>query len=306
MRSYFSGKTVLVTGGTGSLGRAVVNGLISRGVGKVCVLSRDELKHVAMKREYAGNKKIRYLIGDVRNDDRLEIAFKDVHIVVHAAAMKHVDLSEYNPWECTSTNVIGTQNVIDAAINAGVRKVLFISSDKAVNPVNIYGASKLMGERLVLGAEAYAGKSGPKFSIVRFGNFMYSSGSVLELWRKLYQMGQQPLPITNRNMTRFWVQLREASDHVLHALLQMNGGEIFIPKMIHLELTRMARGEFPKCEFIDIPERPGEKLHEEMLLESEAVRALHESDCYVIHRERKRGTNSEQMVREFKKLKYIL
>jgi len=302
MRNYFSGKTVLITGGTGSLGSVLVEFLHKRDVKKICVLSRSEDKHVELKRSTQGIK-VRSFVGDVCNFDRLSMAFIGIDIVIHAAAMKHVDLCEYNPTECALTNVIGTKNVIDAAIINHVKKVLFISSDKAVNPTNIYGASKLMGERLILGAETYAGENGTIFAIARFGNFKFSSGSVLKLWEKFAEK-HHPLPITNRKMTRFWIGLDEAAMLCVEAIRSMQDGDIFIPKMERKHLTVVAHEYWPKAEFVDIPERPREKVHEEMIIESEIPYITEMISHFVIHRNM---YHAQPMLKEdFIKMNYIL
>lgn len=303
MKSYFSRKTVIITGGTGSLGTALCGKLIDQSVGTLRVLSRDERKHIALKEQFPNT--IRCLIGDIRDLNRLKVAFRDVDFVIHTAAMKHVDLSEYNPWECTKTNVLGTQNVIDAAISCGVSKVLFVSSDKAVNPCNIYGASKLMGERLILGAKSYAGDHGPSFAIARFGNFMWSSGSVLEKWLSLFDQGIKKLPLTDPKMTRFWILKHNAAKLCCNFLRAMKGGEIFLPKIARKQLSSLGNELFPGCDYEIIDQRPGEKIHEEMLTHDEAERTYETGDYYYIMPEKKKGALIVD-TKEFFKKKYIL
>lgn len=266
MISSFSNKVVLVTGGTGTLGTHIVKALIKRGIKKVIVYSRDERKQVSLRRELGESKnpRVRYFIGDIRDGDRLRRAFTNVDYVIHTAAMKHVDVAEYNPFECVKTNIVGVQNIIDAAIDMNVKRILAISSDKAVNPINLYGATKLVSDKMFLSAHSYVGSHGPKFSVIRFGNFIGSRGSVMEFWKTMYDSGCRTLPVTDGNMTRFWIEPEEATLRCLDAILFMSGQEIFFPRMDSRPLSAMAKEYFENCDIEIIGRRPGEKIHEEI------------------------------------------
>lgn len=259
-------KTVLITGGTGSLGQEITRQLLAQDVDKIIIYSRGEAAQVQMRRNITNpDKRVRYFIGDVRDLARLQRACCDVHYIVHAAALKHVDACAYNPWEAIKTNIHGAHNVIEAAIDRGVEKVLAISSDKAVNPVNLYGATKLCADKLFLNAGSYA-PHGPLFSVIQFGNFWPSSGSVLHYWDDLVSKGAKKLPITDMRMTRFWITIETAAEHVIDFLTRMeDGNELFTPPMSAYKITDMAKNLYPGYELEEIGIREGEKLHEQIV-----------------------------------------
>ena len=233
-------KTILITGGTGSLGQHLVKRILKKRPRKVIVYSRNEFFQVEMSREYPDEKRLRFFIGDIREISRLEMALRGVDIVIHCAALKHVDVAEYNPFEAVKTNVVGTQNVIEAAIRQGVEKVLSISSDKAVDPANLYGATKLCADKLIESAGSYAGRNGTKFATIRFGNFWGSRGSVVPYFEKLKRDNAKYLPITSYEMTRFFIQPDDAVSRILEAVKLMKGGEIFCPKMKSVKIKDVA------------------------------------------------------------------
>ena len=265
-------KTILITGGTGSLGKALVKRILKLQPKKVIVYSRGELAQVEMRREIP-TKKLRFLIGDVRDHRRLRRAMAGVDLVIHASALKGVDTCAYNPFEAIRTNIVGAQNLIDAAIDRGVRKVIAISSDKAANPVNLYGATKLCADKLFIAANAYSGKNWTKFSVVRFGNFEGSNGSVLPLWDKQIESGN-PITITDPNMTRFHITLEDAAKFTIRALMDCQGGEVWSPKMETYRLKDLADRAVDvqgiKWPIKVIGKRPGEKLHEDMIVSDDA------------------------------------
>ena len=279
---FLNGKTILVTGGTGTFGRAFVARLLAvPGVAKIIVFSRDELKQSELQSKHPNEKRLRYFIGDVRDSDRLKRAFEGVDIVVHAAALKQVPATEYNPFEAVKTNIVGSQNVIDAALATGVSKVLLVSSDKAVEPINLYGATKLSAEKLCIAANAYVkGESSTAFSVVRYGNVIGSRGSLVELVDRLRATGR--IPLTDTRMTRFWIRIEHVTDIVLECLSLMRGGEIFVPKMKNMRVADVIKLLAPECKIDDIGIRPGEKLHEILITEYEAKRAKELSHVYVI------------------------
>jgi UDP-N-acetylglucosamine 4,6-dehydratase/5-epimerase len=265
-----AGKSVLITGGTGSFGRAFVRRLLEQGSPKrVIVFSRDEQKHHAMSSEFS-DPRLRYFVGDVRDASRMQLALRGVEIVVHAAGMKHVHLCEYNPIEAIHTNVTGTVNVIQAALDQKVERVVGISTDKAVSPANLYGASKLCLEKLLVAANSYSGDLSTRFSVVRYGNVMGSAGSVIPLFLKQRQQGK--LTITDQRMTRFWIDMTGAVDLVLSALSLMQGGEIFLPKLPAATVEALADTLAPGVPREVIGIRPGEKLHESLLSPEECRR----------------------------------
>jgi UDP-N-acetylglucosamine 4,6-dehydratase len=276
------GKTILVTGGTGSFGSKLVEVLLERQpVESIRVFSRDELKQSELRRRFAdSDDRIRYLIGDVRDLPRLARALRGVDVVVHAAALKQVPICEYNPFEAVQTNVLGAENVISAAIENNVPSTIALSSDKAVNPVNLYGATKLCAEKIITQGNAYSGHSDARFASVRYGNVVGSSGSVIPLFKAQAQTGV--LTITDERMTRFWITLEQAVDFVLNSLHRMGGGEIFVPKIPSMRVTQMAEALAPEAEHKVIGIRPGEKLHEVLLTEDEARHSLETDHGFVI------------------------
>jgi UDP-N-acetylglucosamine 4,6-dehydratase len=274
----FNGKNILITGGTGSFGRAFSSYLVREGsCNKVIIFSRDEWKQWEMKRERPefSSEKMRYFLGDVRDPARLQRAFDEVDIVIHAAALKQVPAAEYNPSEFVKTNVQGAMNVIDAAINAGVEKVIALSTDKAVNPVNMYGATKLCSDKLFVASNAYVGQKGvPLLTVVRYGNVAGSRGSIIPLWRKALSNPREQLAVTDERMTRFWISLQQAVQLVVEALKVMRGGEIFIPKIPSFHVSELARVMAPERPFKVIGIREGEKLHELMVGTDDARHTL--------------------------------
>jgi UDP-N-acetylglucosamine 4,6-dehydratase len=279
----FQGKNILVTGGTGSFGRAFISTLIrEHSPNKIAVFSRDELKQQEMKScENFSDQSLRWFIGDVRDKDRLNIAFKGIDIVVHAAALKQVDTGEYNPSEFIKTNILGSQNVVEAAIHNAVAKVLLLSTDKASSPINLYGATKLTADKLFVSSNYYGSFSRTQFSVVRYGNVLGSRGSVVPIFLKQRNEGKA-FTITSPEMTRFSITLKEACEFVVDSLRIMKGGEIFVPKIptiLILDLLK-AIDEERKVEVIGV--RPGEKLHEEMISESDSGRSIRLKDRFII------------------------
>ena len=279
--------SVLVTGGTGSFGQAFVKHLLHRcPPRRLIVFSRDEQKQDALARAWLSEPdlhgRLRFFIGDVRDQQRLELAMRGVDIVVHAAAMKIVPLAEYNPFECILTNVHGAENVVKAALRNGVRKVLALSTDKAANPVNLYGASKLASDKIIVAANNLSGDLGTEFSVVRYGNVLGSRGSVVPLFRQLTTDGADSIPITDPRMTRFWITLEQGVSFVLSALGTMRGGEIFVPKIPSMKVVDVARSMAPDLPHRVVGIRPGEKLHEVMITEDDARATLDLADRYVI------------------------
>jgi len=265
-------KSVLITGGTGSLGKQLTRTIFKKwpDVKRLVIYSRDEQKQFIMAQEFPESeyKAIRYFIGDVRDKDRLTRAFEDIDVVIHAAAMKHVHIAEYNPTEAVKTNVDGAQNVIDACLRTNVSDVVALSTDKACAPINLYGATKLASDKLFIAANNIKGKRDLRFSVVRYGNVMGSNGSVIPFFLKKKAEGL--LPITDKNMTRFNISLEGGVDMVLHALEHSMGGEIFIPKIPSYRITDVATAIDPNCEQKEVGIRPGEKLHEEMITSSDS------------------------------------
>lgn len=272
---------ILITGGTGSFGQAFVRRVLAgRDQCTVRVYSRDELKQYDMAQAFGHDPRLRFFIGDVRDRERLVRAMHDIDLVVHAAALKHVPICEFNPAEAVKTNIQGSQNVIDAAIDAGVRRTIALSTDKAVNPVNLYGATKLCAEKLFVHGNVYAGARDIRFSCVRYGNVMGSRGSVIPLFRKQAETGT--LTITDRRMTRFWLSLEQAVDLVLQVAGEMRGGEIFVPKIPSMRVVDLARAMAPTAQIDEVGRRPGEKLHEVLLTAEEARNTQDWGSHYVI------------------------
>jgi UDP-N-acetylglucosamine 4,6-dehydratase len=278
--TVLDGKSILITGATGSFGRVFVRILLEcHQPRKVIVFSRDELKQSEMAQQIT-DERIRFFIGDVRDVDRIKRACQDVDIVVHAAALKQVPAAEYNPFEAIKTNILGAQNVIEAALSCGIEKVIALSSDKAANPINLYGATKLCSDKLFIAGNAYAGGKGPRMGVVRYGNVVGSRGSVVPLFLKLRKSGR--LPITDPRMTRFWITLDQGARFVVDCLGRMHGGELFVPKIPSTDIMTLARAIAPECEPEVVGIRPGEKLHEMMIGEDDARRTLDMGDYYVV------------------------
>jgi len=276
-------KTILVTGGTGSFGEKFIKTVLNRySPEKIIVYSRDELKQFEMQQLFpdTSGSPMRYFIGDVRDLGRLEMAMKGVDYVVHAAALKQVPATEYNPFEAVKTNILGGQNVIDAAFKNNVKKVIALSTDKAAAPINLYGATKLTSDKLFITANNYKGTQDIKFSVVRYGNVMGSRGSVIPFFQKKKESGI--LPITDKRMTRFNITLQEGVDFVLENFDRMWGGELFVPKIPSYNIIDIAKAIAPECKHKIVGIRPGEKLHEEMITESDAMNTIEFDDYYVI------------------------
>jgi UDP-N-acetylglucosamine 4,6-dehydratase len=279
-----NGRSVLITGGTGSLGTHLTKNILDRwpGIKRLVIFSRDEQKQYQMAQDFPHAKynAIRYFIGDVRDSDRLKTAMKDIEFVIHAAAMKHVPIAEYNPMECVKTNVLGAENVINACFECGVKNVVALSTDKAAAPINLYGATKLCSDKLFVAANNIRGKHPIKFSVVRYGNVMGSNGSVIPFFIKKKKEGR--LPITDANMTRFNISLQEGVDMVLHAMEHAWGGEIFVPKIPSYRITDVAKAIAPEAAIDITGIRPGEKLHEEMITTSDSFSTYDLGQYYAI------------------------
>lgn len=275
----FTDKTILITGGTGSFGQAFVRHVIEHlNPKKVIIYSRDEYKQSLMARSFSSDR-LRFFIGDVRDVDRLRRAFAGVDFVVHAAALKHVPVAEYNPFEAIQTNILGAQNVITAALDTGVQKVIALSTDKACNPINLYGATKLCSDKLFIAANSYAGSTPTRFAVVRYGNVLGSRGSVVPLFKEAAARGE--IPITDERMTRFWITLSEAVKTVLDAFRAMHGGEMFIPKLPSLRIVDLAKAMAPRVPIRIIGIRPGEKLHE-VMISADDSRNLYETPKWFV------------------------
>lgn len=284
MTSSLSGKTLLVTGGTGSFGSACVRRLLSdHDPAKVIVFSRDEWKQGELTRELAYDGRLRCFLGDVRDRERLFRALAGVDVVIHAAALKQVPTLEYNPFEAVKTNIYGAQNVIDAAIDCGVERVVALSTDKASSPINLYGATKLVSDKLFVDANAYAAGHETSFAVVRYGNVVNSRGSVIPLFRRLAATGV--LPLTDERMTRFFITLEESVEFVLGRLLDLRGGELFVPKLPSVRIRDLAAAIAPDAELRTIGVRPGEKLHEELVSADDARRTRDAGEFYVLEPE---------------------
>jgi UDP-N-acetylglucosamine 4,6-dehydratase len=274
-------KKVLVTGGTGSFGRKFIEVMMeSYHPARLIVYSRDELKQHEMRTSGLDHPNLRYFIGDVRDLPRLKRAFNGVDIVVHAAALKQVPACEYNPMEAIKTNILGSSNVVDAALDAGVKKVLALSTDKAVNPVNLYGATKLAAEKLMIQSNAYAGGRQTRFSCVRYGNVVGSRGSVVPLFIQQREKGE--ITLTDERMTRFWISLDQGVHFVIRCIEQMQGGEVFVPKIPSMKMVDLAKAIAPDAEIKIIGIRPGEKLHEVLISEDEARGTVELDDMFVV------------------------
>jgi len=277
----FDDQTILITGGTGSFGQTFTRVALERTrARKVVVFSRDELKQWEMKQRFDDDRRLRFFLGDVRDRQRLLRAFDGIDVVIHAAALKQVPATEYNPFEAVKTNIHGARNVIDAAIDRGVEQVIALSTDKASSPINLYGATKLVSDKLFIDGNAYVGSGKSRFGVVRYGNVVGSRGSVVPLFKRLAPSGR--LPITDPRMTRFWITLEEAVDFVIAALDRLRGGEIFVPKIPSMRVVDLARAIAPDAEHEIVGIRAGEKLHEELISVHDARRTRDLGDCYVL------------------------
>jgi UDP-N-acetylglucosamine 4,6-dehydratase len=278
-------RSVLVTGGTGSFGRRfVAHVLDTYKPRRLVVFSRDELKQFEMEQDFPVSRhpQLRYFIGDVRDAARLEAAMRDIEIVVHAAAMKQVTTAEYNPFECVRTNIHGAENVVNAAIRSGVERVIALSTDKAANPINLYGATKLASDKIFIAANNMSGQDGPRFSVVRYGNVLGSRGSVVPHYQRMIAEGKTSLPVTDERMTRFWITIDQGVKFVLDNLARMSGGEIFVPKLPSMKIVDLARALLPGCDIEAIGIRAGEKLHEVMVPLDDSRTTLDLGDFFVI------------------------
>jgi UDP-N-acetylglucosamine 4,6-dehydratase len=278
-------KSILITGGTGSFGRHFVETVLKRfRPRKVIVLSRDEQKQFDMQNSphLRDEPALRFFIGDVRDAGRLRMAMREVDYVVHAAALKHIPIAEYNPFECIHTNVLGAENVVSAAIDCRVKRVIALSTDKAVNPINIYGASKLAADKIFVAANALVGSGPTTFSVVRYGNVLGSRGSIIPLFRRMLAEGAKSLPVTDERMTRFWISLDQGIDFVLSSLSLMRGGEIFIPKMPSMHTLELIEALAPGTPTHVVGIRPGEKLHEVLVSEEDTAPVIELSGRYIV------------------------
>lgn len=281
--SQLEGASVLITGGTGSLGKSLLDYFVNHtNVRRIAILSRDELKQSKLRNQFQNDSRLRWFLGDIRDLERLKRAFHGVDYVIHTAALKQVDTGEYNPMEFVKTNVLGSQNVIDASIEAGVKRVVALSTDKASSPINLYGATKLTADKLFITANNYSVAYGTTFSVVRYGNVMGSRGSVIPYFQQIAKQGK-PLPITDLRMTRFWISIESAVRFVVDSLEMMTGGELYVPKIPSMKITDLARAISPNSKFEEIGMRPGEKLHEEMISADDSRRTLILEDRYVVN-----------------------
>ena len=277
MKIFYS-KSILITGGSGSLGKSLVKQLLENSnIRRIAIYSRDELKQFQMKSEFNNDSRLRWFLGDIRDKNRLIRALHGVDFVVHAAALKQVDTGEYNPMEFIKTNVLGSQNVIEACIDAGVSKVVALSTDKASSPINLYGATKLTADKLFIAANNYSQSYGTKFCVVRYGNVMGSRGSVIPFFQNVAKLGK-PLPVTDLRMTRFWISLNDAVKFVLESFDLTQGGELYVPRIPSMRIVDLAKAISPDSEIIEIGIRPGEKLHEEMISAEDSRRTIRVSD----------------------------
>ena len=276
------GSSILITGGTGSFGKAfLAEVLANHDPARVAIFSRDELKQYEMRQVWGDDERVRFFLGDIRDRERLQMALHGVDYVVHAAALKQVDTAEYNPMEYVKTNILGSENVMLASIETGVKKVVALSTDKASSPVNLYGATKLTADKLFITSNHYSYARGTKFAVVRYGNVMGSRGSVIPFFRQIAANGG-PLPITDKRMTRFWITLPQAVEFVISSFGQMDGGELYVPRIPSMRVVDLAEAIAPGMELVDVGIRPGEKLHEEMISAEDSRRTVRRDDRYVV------------------------
>jgi len=284
--NILTNKTILITGGTGTFGKAFALEVLTKypDVAKIIIYSRDEFKQFEMGqlREFKDNSKMRYFVGDVRDRERLYRAFDGVDMVIHAAALKQIPSCEYNPFEAIKTNVNGAQNVIDTAIDRGVSRVVALSTDKACQPINLYGATKLCSDKLFIAGNSYTGDKKTKFSVVRYGNVMGSRGSIVPFFKDLVTSGSKSLPITDDRMTRFWLRLDQAVELVIYALENMSGGELYVKKIPSIKITDLAKAIAPNLPIEIVGIRPGEKIHEKMISSDDARNTLELEGHYII------------------------
>ena len=280
--SQLDGASVLITGGTGSLGKSLVHYLLTETKARrIAVFSRDELKQHDLRIQFKDDPRLRWFLGDIRDLDRLKRAFHGVDFVIHAAALKQVDTGEYNPMEFIKTNVLGSQNVIDASIDAGVKRVVALSTDKASSPINLYGATKLTADKLFVAANNYSYTYGTTFSVVRYGNVMGSRGSVIPFFKNLASQGK-PLPITDLRMTRFWISIEDAVKFVIDSLGMMTGGELYVPRIPSMKIVDLAHAVSADSKLEAIGMRPGEKLHKEMISADDSRRTIILDNRFVV------------------------
>jgi UDP-N-acetylglucosamine 4,6-dehydratase len=280
--SILDGSSILITGGTGSFGQNIVKHLLETSVSRIAIFSRDELKQSDLRGNLGNDERLRFFLGDIRDEQRLITAFHGVDYVVHAAALKQVDTGEYNPFEFVQTNVLGSQNVISAAMKTGIKKVVALSTDKASSPINLYGATKLTADKLFIAANNYSQAYGTKFSVVRYGNVLGSRGSVIPFFAGLKLQGKD-IPITDKRMTRFWISIKDAINFVIDSFEQMSGGELYVPKIPSMKIFDLAKLFAEESRIIEVGVRPGEKLHEEMISPDDSRRTLDLGTRYVVN-----------------------
>tara|TARA_B100000965_G_C19594406_1_gene759481 strand:+ start:567 stop:1556 length:990 start_codon:yes stop_codon:yes gene_type:complete len=300
-KQNFKGKSILITGGTGSFGKKFVSGVLKyhSNIKRLVVFSRDELKQFEMAKLYSTKKypKLRYFLGDVRDKNRLQRALKDIDIVIHAAALKQVPTAEYNPFEYIQTNILGAQNLIEACLDNKVENLIALSTDKAVSPINLYGATKLCADKLFISAKNIAGNKKIKFSVVRYGNVAASRGSIIPFLKSLKK--NDYLPITHKDMTRFNISLDDAINLVNYAIKNNYGGEIFVPKLPSFKITDLAKAIYPNKKIKYIGIREGEKIHEDLVSKAESLKTLENNNCYVVL-----NKDDKKILNHFKKLNF--
>jgi len=280
--AFIDGSSILITGGTGSLGKELVKYLLDQtSVRRIAIFSRDELKQLNMRNEFKNDPRLRWFLGDIRDIDRLKSALYKVDYVIHTAALKQVDTGEYNPIEFIKTNIVGSQNLVNAAIELGVKKIVALSTDKASSPINLYGATKLTADKLFISANNYSHPRGTTFSVVRYGNVMGSRGSVIPFFKELSENGK-PIPITDIRMTRFWITMQQAVQFIIESLEIMAGGELYVPRIPSMKIVDLAKAIDPNVSFDIIGIRPGEKLHEEMISSDDSRRTYKVGNRFVV------------------------